>query len=105
MSGDFLYQRFFVMSIILLLQFFDTVGTNVFPFEHKDIFCVAAKGTAWFILLENNRIIIYINFQCVLFRDVKRAAQLDREYDPAYSSTFLTIPVDFILQFSFQNNS
>lgn len=90
-------------SAYRLLQLFGCFGNlpyavsaYVLVLELTNIVGIAAEHTIRSILLENDFLAVYIYLHRVLLGDPQSSSQLDWEYTRPSSSTFLTIPVDFM---------
>ena len=62
---------------------FQTTGTNIFSFICDNVFGAIAKHTRRPVFPQNNGRALHINLQIILFIDLQRAAQFDRQHNPA----------------------
>ena len=74
-----MYRIFLICS--LLFQLFHASSADVLALEYGDVLGLAAEDAGRLILFQNDRRTVNIDFNCVLFRNVQRAAQLNWKND------------------------
>ena len=76
------------LEVAAFLQGLDTLGADVLAAENHDILGVIAENAGGLILSEDNRGTIHVDLQRVLFGDIQRTAQFDRQDDAAQLINF-----------------
>lgn len=82
---------FFVPRCVLfrvLFQLGKTVSANVFAFVIDNVSSLVAENAGRLILFEQDVLIVNIDLDRILFVDVERASQLDRQNDSCLSCQF-----------------
>ena len=64
----------FPLQVLKLLQ---ALGADVLALEDGDVLAAVTENAAGTVLFENDGGTLHIDFQCVLLRDVQRAAHLN----------------------------
>jgi len=62
-------------------QLGQAVGADILPLEIDHASGIVTENAGGLILPENNAFTVHVYFQCVLFRNIQRAAHLNGEYD------------------------
>ena len=65
------------------LQFPHTGGADILSFIGDNAFGVIAEHTGRCILFQHNRVIVHVDFKCVLFGNVQSSPKLDRQNNSA----------------------
>ena len=79
--ADFLFPD--EMRSGLFAQFLQALGANVLALEIDHVMCIVTENAGRLILLQNDRIAVYVDFQSVALSDAHSAAQLDGQDDAA----------------------
>ena len=88
----------FVVWELQLAQLGAAAAADILVVIGSQLFLGAAENAAGQVLLKNDLITVYINFNITVDVDAEGAAKLYRRTIRPRLSTFLTMPVDFMVQ-------